>query len=199
MISFAVYRAESKSLASFIADARRKRVSIAEAMLSAAPLQCWDNSTRGLDSANAIEFCRTLRTSTELVGCAAAVAIYQAPQSAYDVFDKVVLLYEGECIYFGPTTSAKQFFLDLGFECPEQQTTPDFLTSLTSPAERKHKEGWGDRVPKTPKEFASAWRASETYKELVQKLDEYDRKYQIGQEHLTEFSESRRAQQSKHL
>jgi len=34
----------------------RKRVTIAEATLSGAPLQCWDNSTRGLDSANAIEF-----------------------------------------------------------------------------------------------------------------------------------------------
>jgi ATP-binding cassette subfamily G (WHITE) protein 2 (PDR) len=35
----------------------RKRVTIAEATLSGVPLQCWDNSTRGLDSANAIEFC----------------------------------------------------------------------------------------------------------------------------------------------
>lgn len=39
---------------------RRKRVSIAEALLSASPLQCWDNSTRGLDAANAVEFCETI-------------------------------------------------------------------------------------------------------------------------------------------
>lgn len=168
-------------------------------MLSGAPLQCWDNSTRGLDSANAIEFCKTLRTSTQLVGAAAVVAIYQAPQSAYDIFDKVVVLYEGECIYFGPTTAAKQFFLDMGFECPEQQTTPDFLTSLTSPAERTPRQGWENKVPKTPKEFAAAWKASSTYKELVQQLDNYDKTYPIGQQHLEEFKQSRRAQQSKKL
>ena len=49
-----------------VSGGERKRVSIAEAALSRAPLQCWDNSTRGLDSANAIEFCKTLRTETEV-------------------------------------------------------------------------------------------------------------------------------------
>lgn len=68
-----------------VSGGERKRVTIAEAALSGAPLQCWDNSTRGLDSANAIEFCKTLRISTDLLGSTAAVAIYQAPQSAYSV------------------------------------------------------------------------------------------------------------------
>ena len=68
---------------------RRKRVTIAEATLSGAPLQCWDNSTRGLDSANAVQFCKTLRTSSEFFKTTSVVAIYQAPQSAYDQFDKV--------------------------------------------------------------------------------------------------------------
>lgn len=37
-----------------VSGGERKRVTIAEAALSYAPLQCWDNSTRGLDSANAV-------------------------------------------------------------------------------------------------------------------------------------------------
>lgn len=53
--------------------------------IGGSPLQCWDNSTRGLDSATALEFVRTLRTSTELTGTTAIVAIYQASQSIYDV------------------------------------------------------------------------------------------------------------------
>jgi ATP-binding cassette, subfamily G (WHITE), member 2, PDR len=68
-----------------VSGGERKRVTIAEAALSFAPMQCWDNSTRGLDSANAIEFCRTLRTQADVIGCSSCVAIYQAPQSAYDV------------------------------------------------------------------------------------------------------------------
>lgn len=68
-----------------VSGGERKRVTIAEAALGYSPLQCWDNSTRGLDSANAIEFCRTLRTQADVMGCTSCVAIYQAPQAAYDV------------------------------------------------------------------------------------------------------------------
>lgn len=68
-----------------VSGGERKRVTVAEAALSYSPLQCWDNSTRGLDSANAIEFCRTLRTQSDVMGCTSFVAIYQAPQDAYDV------------------------------------------------------------------------------------------------------------------
>ena len=68
-----------------ISGGERKRVSIAEALLSGSPLQVYDNSTRGLDSANAIQFLKNLRTSVDLIGSAALVSIYQAPQTAYDV------------------------------------------------------------------------------------------------------------------
>ncbi len=68
-----------------VSGGERKRVSIAEAALGRAPLQCWDNSTRGLDSATALEFVKTLRISTSLAGSTAAVAIYQASQAIYDV------------------------------------------------------------------------------------------------------------------
>jgi ABC-type multidrug transport system ATPase subunit len=68
-----------------VSGGERKRVTIAEAALSYAPLQCWDNSTRGLDSANAVEFCRTLRMQSDVFGMTSCVAIYQAPQAAYNV------------------------------------------------------------------------------------------------------------------
>src|ERR1700761_6340957 len=119
-----------------VSGGERKRVTIAEATLSGAPLQCWDNSTRGLDSANAIEFCKTLRMSAEVMNTTACVAIYQAPQSAYDLFDKVVVLYEGRQIFFGKCGEARQYFEEMGFDCPDRQTTADFLTSITSAQER---------------------------------------------------------------
>ena len=91
-----------------VSGGERKRVSIAEASLGSSPLQCWDNSTRGLDSATALEFVRTLRLSTDITGSTACVAIYQASQSIYDIFDKVVLLYEGRQVrtVLAPSRSA---------------------------------------------------------------------------------------------
>lgn len=68
-----------------VSGGERKRVSIAESALMGALLQCWDNSTRGLDSANAVRFCQCLRDQADVMNISAAVAIYQAPQSAYEV------------------------------------------------------------------------------------------------------------------
>lgn len=80
-----------------VSGGERKRVTIAEAALSYAPLQCWDNSTRGLDSANAVEFCKTLRMQSDVFGIASCVAIYQAPQAAYEVRDTRRLTFFDSC------------------------------------------------------------------------------------------------------
>ncbi|EPS25362.1 ABC multidrug transporter C [Penicillium oxalicum] len=180
-----------------VSGGERKRVSIAEVALCASPLQCWDNSTRGLDSANALEFCKTLGLMAKYSGTTCAVAIYQASQSAYDVFDKVTVLYEGRQIYFGRTTDAKEFFTNMGFECPERQTTADFLTSLTSPAERIVKPGFENLVPRTPDDFAAAWKNSQEYKALMREIEEFDQAYPLGGDSVQKFLDSRRAMQSK--
>ncbi|CAK7567123.1 MAG: Multidrug resistance protein [Sporothrix epigloea] len=180
-----------------VSGGERKRVTIAEAALSGAPLQCWDNSTRGLDSANAIEFCRTLRTQTELFGSTAVVSIYQAPQSAYDLFDKATVLYEGRQIYFGSTSAARQYFINLGFECPARATTPDFLTSMTSPQERIVRAGFEGRAPRTPDEFAACWRQSAEYKALQADIEEYKSSHPIDGPDAEAFRASKRAQQAK--
>ncbi|EEU37330.1 uncharacterized protein NECHADRAFT_37125 [Fusarium vanettenii 77-13-4] len=179
-----------------VSGGERKRVSIAEAALTGAKLQCWDNTTRGLDSGNAINFCKTLRLQADLVGVAGAVAIYQAPQSAYDLFDRVTVLYEGRQIFFGKITEAKQYFESLGFECPDRQTTPDFLTSMTSPQERRVKPGYEHTAPRTPDEFAERWQASEPRKHLLRELSEYEQNHP-REERLAEYQTSRRAEQFK--
>ncbi|OSS53650.1 hypothetical protein B5807_01076 [Epicoccum nigrum] len=180
-----------------VSGGERKRVTIAEASLSRAPLQAWDNSTRGLDSANAIEFCKTLRMETEINGTTACVAIYQAPQAAYDLFDKVLVLYEGRQIFFGKTTDAKAFFTKMGFVCPDRQTDADFLTSMTSPLERIVAKGFEGRVPRTPDEFHQRWLESPERAALLAEIDTYEQKYPVGGEHAQKFAESRKLQQAK--
>ncbi|CAH0002311.1 unnamed protein product [Clonostachys byssicola] len=179
-----------------VSGGERKRVTIAEASLSHSPLQCWDNSTRGLDSANAVEFCKTLRIQADTMGYTSCVAIYQAPQDAYDLFDKVLLLYKGRQIFFGSTKRAKQYFEELGFHCQEQQTTADFLTSMTSAQERIVRDGWENKTPRSPEEFAQAWKASRDRELLLEELEEYQASYPFHGESYDKFRESRRKDQA---
>ncbi|KAM0324525.1 hypothetical protein ACHAQA_007910 [Verticillium albo-atrum] len=179
-----------------VSGGERKRVTIAEAALGYSPLQCWDNSTRGLDSANALEFCRTLRTQADVMGCASCVAIYQAPQAAYDVFDKVIVLYEGRQIFFGKANEARAYFEALGFICPDQQTTADFLTSMTSHSERVIRPGWEAKTPRSPDEFATLWKASQHRARLMADIDTYLEQHPFDGHHHQAFAESRRTEQS---
>lgn len=163
-----------------VSGGERKRVSIAEVTLAGSKVQCWDNSTRGLDSATALEFVRALKTNAEVARTTSLVAVYQCSQDAYNLFDDVSLLYEGYQIYFGSASAAKQYFLDMGWACPPRQTTADFLTSLTSPSERQARPDCEHKVPRTAREFYDAWRASPEYASLVARIDERLARFQDG-------------------
>ncbi|KAK2748770.1 ABC multidrug transporter mdr3 [Myotisia sp. PD_48] len=180
-----------------VSGGERKRISIAETTLTGSPLQCWDNSTRGLDSANALEFVKSLRLSTKYSGTTGVVAIYQAGQAIYDIFDKAIVLYEGRQIYFGNAIRAKHYFIEMGFDCPDRQTTADFLTSLTSPAERQIRPGFETLVPQTPDEFAARWKQSADRKALLAEIEASNSEYPLHGEQLERFQASRAAEKSK--
>jgi ATP-binding cassette, subfamily G (WHITE), member 2, SNQ2 len=143
-----------------ISGGEKKRVSIAEAMTTHASVQGWDNSSSGLDAKTALEYVNALRTLTNVYQTSTAVSLHQAGDALYELFDKVLLIQDGKCLYFGPAGSAKQYFLDLGFDCGQRRTTADFLTSITDPRERLVRKGWENRAPRNADEFALAYRHS---------------------------------------
>lgn len=181
-----------------VSGGQRKRVSLAEMALAGNTLACWDNSTRGLDSATALEFIKSLRLSCEVSGACHAVTIYQASQAVYNLFDKVILLYEGRQIFYGPTGEAKQYFQEMGWFCPPRQTTGDFLTSVTNSGERRAVDGHLERLPQTPKEFERYWLQSDAYKKCIADIERHKEEYPPNSSGLRELKESHRAVQSKH-
>ncbi|KAI1498627.1 ABC-2 type transporter-domain-containing protein [Biscogniauxia marginata] len=162
-----------------VSGGEKRRTSMAEALIGGSQLQCWDNSTRGLDSSTALKFVELLRESTNDLETTVIMSIYQASESIYEKFDKVSILYEGRQIYFGPTRFAARYFYELGFLKPARATTPDFLTSLTNPAERVVREGYEDRAPRSPDEFATAWKKSLHAGELLSDIEQFNENYPI--------------------
>lgn len=156
-----------------VSGGERKRVSIAELCITGSALQCWDNSTRGLDAATALEFIRTLRLQGEAFNTSSLVAVYQASEEMYQLFDKAIVLYDGYEIYAGPIGKARQFFYDMGWQPKPRQSTPDFLTSLSQASERIPREGYEDKVPLTGEQFYQRWIGSTIHKETCQEADEF--------------------------
>lgn len=68
-----------------VSGGEKRRTSIAEALIGGAPLQCWDNSTRGLDSSTASEFVNLLRRLADESHSTVLMTMYQASENMYRV------------------------------------------------------------------------------------------------------------------
>ncbi len=168
----------------------KKRVSIGEAMVTKASTQCWDNSTKGLDASTALEYVQSLRSLTNTANVSTLVALYQASENLFNLFDKVILIEGGKCAFFGRTEEAKAYFKNMGFECPPRWTTPDFLTSVSDPNARRVKSGWEDRIPRTADDFQAAYRKSDMFKATLADIESFEGEIEC-QKHEREAARSK--------
>lgn len=151
-------------------------------MVTKASTQCWDNSTKGLDASTALEYVQSLRSLTNTAHVSTLVALYQASENLFNLFDKVILIEDGKCAFFGRSEDAKAYFERLGFECPPRWTTPDFLTSVSDPNARRVKHGWEDRIPRTADEFQAAYRQSDAFKASFADVESFENEVHAGEQ-----------------
>ncbi|KAK3303223.1 ABC-2 type transporter-domain-containing protein [Chaetomium strumarium] len=160
-----------------VSGGERKRVSIAEMLISNACVLSWDNSTRGLDASTALDFVKSLRIQTDLYKTSTFVSLYQASENIYDLFDKVLVIDEGRQVYFGPAREARAYFEGLGFVPRPRQTTPDYVTGCTDAYEREYQEGRSpENAPHSPATLEAAFRESRFAKDLDEEMAEYKKK-----------------------
>ncbi|TIC28832.1 ABC multidrug transporter [Wallemia mellicola] len=179
-----------------VSGGERKRVSIAETLISRASVMCWDNSTRGLDASTAVDYVRSLRIITDITGGTSIATLYQAGEGIYELFDKVCVIDEGRCIFYGPANEACAYFESIGFYKPPRQTSADFLTGITDIHERTIKEGWESLAPRTPEELERAYRNSHYYQRAVASADE---SFDAEKDQLDNFKKSVREDKKRRM
>jgi len=177
-----------------VSGGERKRVSIAEAMITRASSQFYDNSTKGLDASSAREYVEALRVLTNMTNICTMAALYQVGESLYELFDKVLVMDGGKCAYFGDTKHAVQYFKDLGFESPDRWTSADFLTSVFDQHERQIAKGSEDKVPRSPAAFADTFRNSEQAKKNKKEVEDFEGELQgmIEERHKNQTKHSKK-------
>ena len=153
-----------------VSGGERKRVSIIETLVTQASIYCWDNSTRGLDASTALEYTRAIRALTDKLGLSSIVTLYQAGNGIYDLFDKVLVLDQGKQIYYGPRKEARPFMEAFGFICADSANVADFLTGVTVPTERKIREGFEHRFPRTANAIRDLYEKSDVKSRMEREL-----------------------------
>ncbi|GLT82079.1 hypothetical protein SLE2022_004910 [Rubroshorea leprosula] len=114
-----------------ISGGERKRVSIGQEMLINPSLLFLDEPTSGLDSTTAQ---RIMSTLWELAngGRTVVMTIHQPSSRLFYMFHKVLLLSEGNPLYFGKGSSVMDYFRSIGYSPSVTMNPSDFLLDLAN-------------------------------------------------------------------
>lgn len=114
-----------------ISGGEKKRVSIGQEMLINPSLLLLDEPTSGLDSTTAQRIMTTIKRLAN-GGRTVVTTIHQPSSRIYHMFDKVILLSEGSQIYYGPASTAAEYFHSIGFSSPITVNPADLLLDLAN-------------------------------------------------------------------
>ncbi|RLN25606.1 ABC transporter G family member 35-like [Panicum miliaceum] len=144
-----------------ISGGQRKRVTTGEMLVSPANALFMDEISTGLDSSTTFQIIKSLRQAIHILGGTALISLLQPAPETYDLFDDIILLSDGQIVYQGPRESVLEFFLSLGFKCPERKGVADFLQEVTSRKDQKQYWARHDKPYQyvSVKEFACAFQS----------------------------------------
>ena len=86
-----------------------------------------DEPTSGLDAHTAHNLIASLRKMADdpMEPMTIICTIHQPNRELFEMFDNLVLLSAGHCVYSGPREGAHLFFKDIGYTCPDAWNPAD--------------------------------------------------------------------------
>ncbi|KAL6341926.1 hypothetical protein AAG906_038171 [Vitis piasezkii] len=114
-----------------ISSGEKKRLSIALEILTQSHLLLLDEPTSGLDNASAFFITQTLKNAA-FNGRTVISSIHQPSSEVFALLDDLLLLSNGETVYFGEAKMALQFFAEAGFPCPSRRNPSDHFLHCTN-------------------------------------------------------------------
>lgn len=129
----------TKSADTIVGDAKvrglsggeRKRLSIAVEMISSPSLIFLDEPTSGLDSAAAANLVEKLRDLAN-EGKTVVAVIHQPSQHVFSMFDDLLLLSDGQQMYFGPVDEVRKYMQKQGYEPEKEVGTAEYVLECIS-------------------------------------------------------------------
>ena len=123
-----------------LSGGEKKRVSIAEQLLRNPLVLFLDEPTSGLDAYNSQSVMQLLQGLAERRRMTIVTSIHQPRSSIYSLFDQLLLLDKGQTAYFGPASSAQEYFAQLGFPLKLGFNPADFMIDVVLGKENREVE-----------------------------------------------------------
>ncbi|XP_024966787.1 ABC transporter G family member 11-like [Cynara cardunculus var. scolymus] len=162
-----------------LSGGQKRRVSICIEILTRPKLLFLDEPTSGLDSAASYYVMSRIARLDEHQGRTIIASIHQPCSEVFDLFHNLCLLSSGRTVYFGDTSSAKEFFAFNGFPCPSFQNPSDhFLRSINKDFDEDIEQGSCGRKSSEEviKTLIDSYRSSTTYQDVNNTVTEIYKK-----------------------
>ncbi|KAJ2776659.1 hypothetical protein GGI15_004783 [Coemansia interrupta] len=113
-----------------VSGGERKRVSIGIELLTDPKLLFLDEPTSGLDSNSSEMVVELIKKISVEQNTATIMTIHQPNARIFNMFDKVILLSQGQLVYFGPASASIDYFASIGHQCPMHENPADYFVDL---------------------------------------------------------------------
>ncbi|KAM9999027.1 hypothetical protein ACTFIZ_002596 [Dictyostelium cf. discoideum] len=152
-----------------ISGGQKKRVTIGVGVIKGSNLLLMDEPTSGLDSSTSFEILSDVKKFVTYGYSPALITLLQPSVQLTSLFDNLMIMSQGKICYFGPMNKALGYFKKLGFTCPSHNNPAEFFQEVVDAPER-----YSFIHPpkcKTRDDFVKAYRESDIYLELMEKMD----------------------------
>lgn len=115
-----------------ISGGEKRRVAIACELVTSPSILFLDEPTSGLDGFNAFNVIESLVRLAKVYNRTIIFTIHQPRSNIVSLFDKLLLLSDGDIIYSGEMSECNKYFKSIGFECPLGYNIADYLIDITN-------------------------------------------------------------------
>ncbi|KAG2782902.1 Pleiotropic drug resistance protein 1 [Phytophthora cactorum] len=157
-----------------VSGGERKRVTTGELSFGNKYVMMMDEISTGLDSAATFDIITTQRSLAKKFHKTVVISLLQPSPEVFALFDDVMILNGGHLMYHGPCKEALGYFETLGFKCPPSRDVADFLLDIGTNKQYQYevKLERGGAIPRTPSEFADAFKLSTIYSQTLRELED---------------------------
>ncbi|MCO5571123.1 hypothetical protein L7F22_024855 [Adiantum nelumboides] len=148
-----------------ISEDEKYRLTAAEMFSGAHAVYFFDQLNTVAEDSITFDLLTAVRIYTRVRQITFLASLLQPSSEVFDLFDRVILLSEGQLVYQGPRQDALPYFENIGYKKPKHLSTGEFLQEVTTADGAEYLQPGFRKL--TVEDFVIAYKSSSLYRDVL--------------------------------